>query len=55
MIRRTEITRSRLIFITEALRKLSRDERFVALLEDEELAMLPENIAARLGALEGTL
>lgn len=55
MIRRTEITRSRLIFITEALRKLSRDEQFVALLEDEELAMLPENIAARLGALEGTL
>ncbi|MDQ2877954.1 MAG: ParB N-terminal domain-containing protein [Pseudomonadota bacterium] len=48
MIRRTEATRNRLIFITEALRKLARDESFLALLEDEDLATMPENIAARL-------
>ncbi len=48
MIRRTEATRNRLLFITEALRRLSRDERFLALLEDEDLATMPENIASRL-------
>lgn len=49
MIRRTEITRSRLIFIAEALRKLIKDQQFVGLAEDENLATLPENIAVRLG------
>lgn len=53
MIRRTEITRSRLTFIAEALRKLSRDEQFVALLEDEDLATFPENIAERLSSSGG--
>ena len=48
MIRRTEATRNRLVFITEALRKLASDERFLALLEDEDLATMPENIATRL-------
>lgn len=48
MIRRTEATRNRILFITEALRKLGRDERFLALLEDEELATMPEPLAARL-------
>lgn len=48
MIRRTEATRNRLLFVTEALRRLSRDERFLALLEDEDLATMPENIASRL-------
>lgn len=48
MIRRTAATRNRLVFITQALRKLGRDERFVALLEDEDLATLPENLALRL-------
>ena len=48
MVRRTEATRNRLLFITEALRRLSRDERFLALLEDEDLATMPENIASRL-------
>lgn len=55
MIRRTEITRNRLVFITEALRQLRRDEHFVALVEDENLATLPENIALRLGAQGGAL
>lgn len=48
MIRRTEATRNRLVFITEALRKLCHDEQLLALLEDEDLATMPENIAARL-------
>lgn len=53
LIRRTEATRNRLLFITEALRRLSRDERFMALLEDEDLVTMPENIAIRLGVGEG--
>lgn len=48
IIRRTETARNRLLFITEAIRKLSKDEQFFALLEDEDLASIPENIAARL-------
>ena len=54
MIRRTEATRNRLLFITEALRRLARDERFLALVEDEDLAMMPENLAVRLNrSVEG--
>lgn len=48
MIRRTENTRNRLLLITEALRRLASDERFLALLEDEDLATMPENLASRL-------
>ena len=48
MIRRTEATRNRLLLITEALRRLSADEHFLALLEDEGLDTLPENLALRL-------
>lgn len=55
MIRRTEATRNRLLFITEALRRLSLDERFLALLEDEDLATMPENIASRLKLDEAPL
>ncbi len=51
MIRRTEVTRNRLLFITEALRRLARDEQFLALIEDEDLATMPENIALRLAAM----
>lgn len=48
IIRRTEITRNRLIFITEALRRLRQDDQFTALLEDEDLATIPQPIAERL-------
>lgn len=48
LIRRTEITRGRLLIVTEALRRLGRDETFVGILEEEDLATLPENIASRL-------
>lgn len=53
MLRRTEATRNRLVFITEALRKLAREERFLALLDDEHLASMPEHIAARLQRPDG--
>jgi len=45
---RANATRDRLLFIVEALRRLGRDERFVALLEDEGLGTLPKNLAVRL-------
>jgi ParB family transcriptional regulator, chromosome partitioning protein len=48
LIRRAQATRDRLLFIVEALRRLARDERFGALLEDEDLATLPQNVADRL-------
>lgn len=47
MIRKTEATRNRLIFIVEALSHLSNDESFVALLEDEGLATIPTSLADR--------
>lgn len=53
LIRRTERTRDRLLFITEALRRLSQDDRFVALLEDEDLATMPEKIGARMHPVDG--
>ena len=49
MIRRANAARDRLLLITEALRRLRSGERFVALLEDEGLATMPENLARRLG------
>lgn len=48
MIRKTEATRNRLIFIVEALSQLSGDEAFVALLEDEGLATIPARLADRI-------
>jgi len=48
MIMRENATRDRLLFIVEALRRLARDERFMAVLEDEDLGTLPQNLAARL-------
>ena len=47
MIRRANTAKDRLALITEALCRLSRDESFVGLLEDEGLADMPENIAQR--------
>jgi ParB family chromosome partitioning protein len=50
LIRKAEITRNRLVFVTEALRKLFVDENFVTLLRAEGLDTLPRNIASRLEA-----
>lgn len=51
MVKRTQATRSRLMFITEALRQLSQDDTFMALLEDEGLTTMPARIAARVAHL----
>ena len=48
MIRKTEATRNRLVFVVEALSQLSNDETFVALLEDESLATMPSRVAERI-------
>lgn len=48
LIRRANGTRDRLIFILEALRRLRRDEAFVAMLEDEGLDSLPHSLVARI-------
>jgi ParB family chromosome partitioning protein len=48
LIRRAETTRNRLLVITEGLRRLSADETFLTLLEEEDLATLPQNLADRL-------
>lgn len=47
MIKRSQATRNKLLFITEALRQLSKDETFMALAEDEELTDMPARIAER--------
>ena len=51
MVKRTQATRNRLVFITEALRQLSKDESFMAMLEDEDLTTMPARIAARVAHL----
>lgn len=48
MIRKTEATRNRLVFIVEALSQLSNDESFIALLEDEGVADMPNRLAERI-------
>ncbi len=48
MIRKTEATRNRLVFIVEALSQLTNDESFTALLEDEGLASMPNRLAERI-------
>jgi len=48
LIRKAETTRNRLVFMTEALRKLLVDENFVTLLRAEGLDTLPRNLAGRI-------
>lgn len=50
LIRKADATRDRLVFVTEALRKLLADENFVTLLRAEGLDTLPRNLADRLPA-----
>ncbi|MBS0532714.1 MAG: ParB N-terminal domain-containing protein [Proteobacteria bacterium] len=47
LIRRANATQDRLMFITEAIRRLAADQQFTALLKAEDLATMPEKIAAR--------
>src|SRR6185437_13488803 len=53
LIRKAETTRHRLIFVTEALRKLFADENFVTLLRAEAIDTLPKNLALRLEVQPG--
>jgi ParB family chromosome partitioning protein len=54
MIRRADATRDRLLLVTEAIRRLRHSEQFTALIEDEGLATMPENLASRLDRMECT-
>jgi ParB family chromosome partitioning protein len=49
LVRKAEATYGRLVFVTEALRKLLADESFVTLLRAEGLSTFPSNLGARLG------
>jgi ParB family chromosome partitioning protein len=48
LIRKSNSTKARLIFILEALRKLFTEPDFLAILEHEKLDTLPKNLALRL-------
>ncbi|OHD05239.1 plasmid partitioning protein RepB C-terminal domain-containing protein [Sphingopyxis sp. RIFCSPHIGHO2_12_FULL_65_19] len=48
MIKKTEATRNRLVFIVEALGQLANDDTFVVLLEDEGLETMPNRLAERI-------
>jgi ParB family transcriptional regulator, chromosome partitioning protein len=51
MIRRANGARDRLVLIVETFRRLSRDEAFTGILDEEGLATMPERIATRLTQL----
>lgn len=48
IIKKTEATRNRLVFVVEALGQLANDETFVALLEDEGMETMPKRLAERI-------
>lgn len=48
LIRKSNSTRAKLVFILEALRKLLLEPDFVAILQGEQLDTLPKNLALRL-------
>lgn len=50
LIRKANSTRDRLIFVTEAMRKLFAEENFITLLRAEGLETLPRNLADRIQA-----
>ena len=50
LIRKAETTRNRLVFVTEALKKLFGDENYLTLLRAEGLETLPRNLATRIEA-----
>jgi ParB family chromosome partitioning protein len=53
LIRRSELAKARLSFITEAIRSLIDDDAFFAILEEEDLITVPANLAARIPELVG--
>jgi ParB family transcriptional regulator, chromosome partitioning protein len=50
LVRKADMTRGRLIFIVEALRKILADDHFKTLLKAEGLDSLPRNLSGRLHA-----
>lgn len=48
MVQKADVTKGRLVFITEALRTLFNNEHFVTLLRAEGLETLPGNLGARI-------
>lgn len=53
LIRRSELVKARLAFITEALRSLVDDDVFFTILEEEDLATVPANLGRRIPELVG--
>jgi ParB family chromosome partitioning protein len=53
LVRRAEAAKARLVFITQAMRKLLADTQFSNLLAEEGFSSLPEALAARLRSREG--
>jgi ParB family chromosome partitioning protein len=51
--RRASLTRSRLVFVTNALRHLLSEERFLSLMKAEGVHTLPTALASRLGQERG--
>jgi ParB family chromosome partitioning protein len=54
LVRKAERTRDRLIFVTEALRKLLTDDHFKTVLRAERFDTLPQNLADRLQRIGGS-
>lgn len=55
LVARANATRDRLLCVVEALRRLRADEQFTALLEDEDLTTLPDNLAVQMRADKAVL
>jgi ParB family chromosome partitioning protein len=53
LIKRSELAKARLSFITEAIRSLIDDDAFFAILEEEDLITVPASLAARIPELVG--
>jgi ParB family chromosome partitioning protein len=54
LINRANAARDRLLLVTEALRRLRLSEQFTALIEDEGLDTMPENLGSRLDRMGDT-
>ena len=52
LIKRASLARSRLLFVTNAMRRLLGDEHFVTLLRAEGLNSIPQALAERIGPVE---
>jgi ParB family transcriptional regulator, chromosome partitioning protein len=53
LVKRCELAKARLTFVTEAIRCLIDDDGFFAILEEEDLMTVPSNLAKRIPELSG--